>query len=255
MFKRSLLTAAILAAISIPAAAQEPEPEPDDKPGLFGTSFLEGWDRRFTLGIDGEENDSPEFNFFTLLELDYTSDYHRWNIDVSYDYGTEEHDLSDNEFLFSVLKDWVFPDKTFFYWAHGSYEYDEFDDYRQRWTGFGGLGLNLYKDEKHLLDGRAGLGIINEVDPSDTRPEGVFGLEYKWKINDNQDFFVSNYVFPNLEDLTRYRNETVVDWIIKMDAAEGLSLRIGLENEYDMNVTGGSKRNDLNYRLALVIDF
>ncbi len=235
---------------SAPVMAQDEESQ-----GLFGTEFLEGWDRRFTLGIDGQEGNTTELNFFAQLELNYADETDRWDIDFKYDYGTEDSENVDNEFTARVLKDWLIPDQKYFYWASAEYEYDQFESYEQRISGYGGAGYEIFKDEKHEVNGRAGAGLIQEISPDDLRPEGVIGVEWKWDINENQDLVASNYILPSLEDLGEFRNLTAVDWVIAMDAAEGLSLRIGVENEYDTNVEAGSKRNDFEYRIALVLDF
>ncbi|MEQ9454812.1 MAG: DUF481 domain-containing protein [Phycisphaeraceae bacterium] len=248
------MVAALAACLSVPALAQD-DAEEAVSPGLFGTEILEGWDRRFSLGIDGQEGNTSELNFFTLLELNYADETDRWDIDISYDYGTEDNQNTDNEFMARVFKDWLIPDQKYFYWAAGEYEYDQFESYQQRISAFGGVGYELFKNEKHLVDGRLGLGAIQEIKPDDLRPEGLIGVEWTYDINDNQDLVASNYLFPNLEDLGKARNVTAVDWVIQMDAAENLSLRIGVKNEYDMNVDGGSRRNDLEYRIALVLDF
>lgn len=253
MSKHSLIVAALLGSFAVPALAQDEAANENN--GLFGTSFLEGWERRFTLGIDGQEDEGSEFNLYTLLELDYADERDRWSIDASYDFGKEDGGNTDNEIFVKVLKDWLMPEEDYFFWAYGDYEYDQFESYDQRATGFGGVGYKILETEKHEIDGRLGAGLVKEWKPNDFRPEAVAGIDYKWDINDNQDLEASNYIFPSLDNLGNFRNVTNIDWVISMDAAEGLSLRIGVENEYDTNVSGDAKRNDFQYRIALVIDF
>ena len=45
------------------------------------------------------------------------------------------------------------------------------------------------------------------------------------------------------------------DWKIRLDDAEGLSFKLGLEHEYETDVEDGDERNDLYYYGAVVLDF
>ena len=53
---------AVLGRIKIPADEIKPPEEPKVKPGLFGTSFLEGWNKALSAGLSGSDGKSNEIS-------------------------------------------------------------------------------------------------------------------------------------------------------------------------------------------------
>jgi hypothetical protein len=61
--------------------------------------------------------------------------------------------------------------------------------------------------------------------------------------------------YPSLSDGGEFRNLTGVDWSLRIADALGLSLNLGVQNEYESDVAPGIEKNDLLYRAALMYDF
>jgi len=250
------------AAAPVAPPAEEPAPEEeieDVRPGLLGTNLLEGWDRSFTLGLYGSEGNSQQLDITAQLDLFYEDDHDRWTFDAAWFYGTEDSEVTDNEILVNLRKDWLLPDSRWFVFAKGNYEYDDFEDYQHRIAVSVGPGYDFIKEDNLTLRGLAGVGGYREFgsDDENVHPEGLLGLEAMWKPFPGQTLKGSHFYYPELErfEELRSRHVTKVDYTIEIDRAYGLSFKIGAINEYESQTDDDSFHNDLDYFAAIVYDF
>jgi len=238
------------------ATSPVPEPAPVDA-GLFGTGLMRDWERRLDIGFSGSEGNSESFNVTAAFKGRYKSDTDRWLLDLKYFRGSSDGDRSKNEFLGQVTKDWLLPDSNWFLWAKGEYRYDQFQAWEHRISGFGGLGYTLLDNEKIEVVSRGGLGATYEFgDVNEFTPEALFsGAVIRWHINDIHTLAAETTVFPNLEDLGEYRWTNSAEWLIRLDDANGLRLKFGIEHEYESDPAEGDEATDIRYYGALAIDF
>ena len=247
---------------------EEPaESAPDDDPaaeamedsengGLFGTSLLRGWDKRLELGFSGQAGNSDTADVYLRARADFENERKRWKFDASYYYGQSDGETDENEAAANLRRDWLVPNERHFYFAGGGYEFDEFEAWDHRVRGNGGIGYAFYKREDFTLNGRAGLGAVAEFggdQDDEVVPEALLGLELSWDIGPGQVLTASNVLYPQLEDVGEFRNATAVEYLIELDRQDGMSIKFGVENEYDS--TDDDNRNDVKYYGALVLDF
>jgi putative salt-induced outer membrane protein YdiY len=241
-----------------PVAAADAATEIDaPTPGLFGTNFLAGWTRQLELGATGSEGNTEELSLRAALNLDYEDDRDRWKISGLY-YRSESANITTrNEFTGEIVKDWLIPDEDYFFFATAKYEYDQFQAWENRVSGFAGVGYQFHKDDKWDLLGRVGFGGNYEFgDVNDFTPEALLGLEYNLRIKDGQVFSAYTTFFPALDPFFgEFRNLTGVAYTLEIDRNAGLALKLGLENEYESDVEPGEKHNDLKYFVSLVWGF
>lgn len=227
------------------------------RPGLFGTDFLAGWNRTFEFGLTGSDGNTEEFTLRAFFGMDYEDDRDRWNVSALYYRSGTDGDTTRNEFTGAVVKDWLIPDAKHFFFATGKYEYDQFQAWEHRASAFGGIGYQFYKDDKWDLLGRAGAGGNYEFgDVNDFTPEALLGLEYNWYIKKGQTFSAYTTFYPALDPFFgEFRNISGVAYKLEIDRNAGMSLKLGVENEYESDVEPGEEENDLKYFAALVWDF
>jgi putative salt-induced outer membrane protein YdiY len=239
-------------------AAVEEEIE-EIKPGLLGTNLLKGWDRLFTLGLYGSEGNTQSLDVTAALDLFYEDDNDRWTFDATWFYGKEDGNLTDNEVLVNLRKDWLLPDSRWFFFALGSYEYDDFEAYQHRVNVSVGPGYDFIKEDDLALRGLAGIGAYREFgsDDDDIHPEGLLGLEFMWKPLPGQTFNFSHFYYPELErfEELRSRHVTRAEYMIDIDRDYGLSFKIGALNEYESQTDDDSFHNDFDYYAAIVYAF
>ncbi len=239
-----------------PAADDEDAPKPPS-PGLFGTDFLAGWNRTLEFGVTGSEGNTQDLSLRAFFGIDYEDERDRWKASALYYRSETEGDATRNEFTAELLKDWLIPGKDYFYFATAKYEYDQFQAWENRVSAFGGVGYQFHKSDKWDLLGRLGAGGNYEFDAiNEFTPEALLGLEYNWYIKKGQTFSAYTTFYPALDPFFgEFRNISGLAYILEIDRNAGLSLKLGIENEYESEVESGEKHNDLKYFASLVWGF
>ena len=242
--------------------AEEVDPPP---PGLFGTSFLKGWEKSVGLGLNGNQGDSQEFGVNASAEGDYEDDDVRWRFRSAYFFGRADGVVSQDEAFANLRRDEKLPGNPLFLFAEGRFNYNDFQAWRYRAGGFGGVGVSIFNagekaslydaDDFELL-ARLGAGASYEwgtVD--DAIPEALAAVEGKWRPFEGQTLRFSNTIFPSLDDLGESRNVTEVSYTAELDAGRGLSFKVGLFNEYLSETADDSSHNSLSYYAQLTYAF
>lgn len=226
-------------------------------PGLFGTRFLRGWSRRVDLGVNGEQNNSSSFSLTFGSKLAYDDPWTRWRVNGRY-FLNVNRDGSDNDnnATFDMKRDWLFPESRWFAFAATRYQYDQFKAWEHRITLVVGPGLHLVDTEHHSFDLTLGPAYTREFGTSDTgKGEAMMGLTYDWKISERQSFDLDNQFFVEYRPVAGdWRNFTRLNWALRITEDPALSLKLGLQNEYESNPDPGDKHNDLKYFLTLGMD-
>ena len=224
---------------------------------VIDSVLFPGWDKSLSAGFNGRtqtETLSLYANFATGTE----DERRRWDIQADYFRSTEDGDATESNLIIRADRDWLIPGEDYFFFARGTAEYDQFEAWEQRLGLFGGVGYQFIDTDRHSLLGRVGVGAIYEFGgEEDFTTEGLIGIEYEFQITENQSFQLRNTTFPSLDPFfEEYRNVTEANYQIQLAAGDGLSLRLGIRNEYESEVDEpGIDENDLKYFGALVYDF
>ena len=103
-------------------------------PGLLGTNFLRGWNRRIDGGLTGKEGTSESTVITGGLRFNYRDDWTRWDLNGRSFYDRDEDGVSDNNARVDLRRDWIAPDTRQF-WSLGSrYQFDETESWEHRMT-------------------------------------------------------------------------------------------------------------------------
>lgn len=219
--------------------------------------FVDNWDAKLELGIAGTEGNSDTFDGHVGFLASKEDSKDRWKFDTAYFTSASSGETTRNDFTVGVLKDWLFQDSKWFWWADGRYDYDDFKSWRQRVAGHIGPGYTFYDTDKFKLIGRAGVGGRKEwgSDDQEFSPEGFASGEFRWKLSDSQTLMGSSTIYPDLGEIGEFRLRNSLDWLCAIDKADGLSLKVGLLHEYESQVDTDQHHNDLKYYAALLFDF
>jgi hypothetical protein len=136
-------------------------------------------------------------------------------------------------------------------------EYDKFQDWDWRLSAFGGVGYEVIKNEKTLLLPRFGAGATQTFGGSDDKvtPELDFGLDWEQKIDDRQKLFVTADYYPSLLNFSDYRARIKGGYEVLVDPVNNLSLKLGVEDNYDSSPGDDAKKNDITYFLLMVYNW
>ena len=233
------------------------EAEAHARPARLIDKWLEEWDSHFELGLSGTDGNSETSNLRQGFSARHETDKAKWLLDSVYYYGTSQGETTRHEFKADVIREWLIPNSAWFTFFQGTYEFHEFRAWERRLSGFGGVGYEFLKTDRLELIGRLGSGVVKEFSGAEElRPEGLISAAVaKWKPTDDQTVTASVTFYPDLGDFGEFRVTSKLDWAVKLNKADTLSLKIGLDNEYESQTDGDTKHNDVKYYGALVIDF
>ena len=127
-----------------------------------------------------------------------------------------------------------------------------------RASAIAGPGYELIRSDTVLLLLRAGTGFSREFAGADNRfnPELNVGGDYEYTITDYQRLVARADIFPSLLNFpSDYRIALNGAYEVRLNTAVPLLLKLGVENRYESEPTGGKRRNDLLYFLNIVHSF
>jgi hypothetical protein len=113
-----------------------------------------------------------------------------------------------------------------------------------------------YQDGTQSVKVRAGAGLARENGGTvnDWVPEGQAGADYEYRLTDRTRLTVMGDYYPDLHDLSHYRVRVRAAFDILIDPDLNMWLRLGAFDRYDSQ-SYGSKRNDLDYFMSLLLRF
>jgi len=228
----------------------------EDSPS-FWAALMPGFDSQLELGISGAEGNTETADIRVGLRSKREDETSRMKISVTYQWSTSSGETIRNQGNAFIFHDWLIPGSPWFTFVNGNYDFDQFRSWEHRVSGFGGFGYGLVETETLEMTTRIGGGATKEFGGADDiRPEGLIsGALVKWKPTDAQTVTAFATLYPDLSDFFKFRFLMGLEWFITIDQADGLSLKFGIENEYESMTEGGEEHNDLKYYGALVIDF
>jgi putative salt-induced outer membrane protein YdiY len=221
------------------------------------TTILPQWDKSLALGFSGRQGNAETGSFNAHLQLKKDTDAARVNFNNKFFYATSGDDTTQNELSSQLNLDWLQPDTDWFFFMQGGYEFDDFEPWRHRVSVYGGPGYTFVDNQDIEVVGRVGAGANYEFGSvNDITPEGLVGTEtIRWHLTDNQNLTGGLTYYPSFESIDKYRLNANAEWQIKIDRASGLSLKLGVENEYESITQDDARPNDFKYYGALNYDF
>ena len=239
--------------------AVETAPQPALKPADRGepVPLFTDWDLRLETGLSGSDGNSETSSFRLGFNGKKKNEQERWLLESTYSFATSAGETTRDEFHAEVTRDWLMPGSVWFSFVQGRYDFNEFEAWDHRVSGFTGVGYELFKTERFEMVTRMAVGATKEFGgANDLRPEGlVSAAVLKWKPTARQTVAASATFFPHLDDFGEFRLVNKLEWEIRIDQSDGLSLKFGIDNEYESLTEDDSIHNDLRYYSALVIDF
>lgn len=232
---------------------EAPPPPPPPPP----PTFFEGWTGSLEAGASGSEGNTENMTLRSGVGLERLTPEMETRFNAFYTFATDEGEKSKSRGEVSLRNDWLFKDSPWGFFAKGTAEYDEFQDWRWRLSGFAGPSYTVIQNDDTLLRFRAGAGVTRELGGSDNdlKPEALLGVDFSHAFTKHQKFFVTSDLLPSLDDFGEFRWNTKAGYEIMIDPEARLSLRLGIDNRYDSDPGPGSENNDLDYFALLAWAF
>ena len=187
----------------------------------------------------------------------YSDQFKRWSIRGRQFYSEEDDGVTDNNARIDLRRDWLFPGSRWFAFVSSRYQYDEFESWEHRTTSTVGPGYELIRSETHRLDGRLGAAFTREFgERKESKAESLLAFDYHWDLAERYSVSITNQLFTQVQpEFGEVRNLTIGELKILLSEDPSLSLKFGVENEYETEVEGDDEKNNLKYYMALGIDF
>jgi putative salt-induced outer membrane protein YdiY len=263
-----------LLAIGLLLAEPAPQPGPPpiglaaDEPFLPQAEPASGkWKSRFELGLSAKTGVTDETDLRLGLKTAYDSQSQKYRFEGSYYYRQSDSIVTDNKFNLSAFGDWPLRGSRLSLFSQGTYDFDQFQSWRHRVTGGGGLGYALvrFQDvdasgkwiDRLVLNARAGAGFRKEFGSLDEelRPEAIAGTDLTWRLTERQQLIAGLTFYPDLQS-GEFRATSKAEWVYNLaDLWEGLNLVVGYAYEYQSDTDPGINHNDLRIYAALGISF
>lgn len=228
----------------------------DADQGILATGFLKDWERELVIGIHGAEGNSTNRSIHMEYNMELDLPELRSSVNSAYDLITEDGEATENKLFISMERDLVFPGTRWFWLESKRLDWDDFKDWRYRFGWYRGIGYQLMDTEEWRVKTQVGLGgsYVIGGQAAGILPEGLIGLEGRWRINTEQSLSAKTTFYHEFEDLGIYRNITNLNWKIDIsDFQHGLALKLGLTNEYESRVSADQQHNDFRYNLSLAL--
>jgi putative salt-induced outer membrane protein YdiY len=214
------------------------------------------WEGSVELGLNGAEGNSQTFNLRGGAKLKRKTEANVFANELDYRKDSADSVDTANKAFLDSRWEHLFGQSPWTWFAHLTFDYDEFQAWDTRLAGDMGLGYRLLKRDATQLTARLGGGASRECGGPDdeTKPEGVFGLEFEQKLHSRHKITASAEYRPDVTDFADYRLVSKAGWEILLDEALHLSMKLGVADRYD-STPEGRKPNDLDYSLVLMFNF
>lgn len=216
------------------------------------------WDNKIDLSLGFTDGNTETNSFRAAYAGLRETKSSKLTLDAAYFFSTNDGNTDQNKATGGVNHDWLFQNSRWLIFAGGRGDYDEFNSWKYRVSGNGGVGYRLIKREKIELTLRAGAGGTREFGSSRNEiiPEGLLGADVLWKITTNQSFESTFRYFPDLSDFAEFRTITTAAWRLDLDSInDGLGVTAGVRHEHQTVVDEGNEQNDVNVFAGLTWDF
>lgn len=209
---------------------------------VFGGSFT-----------NDDEGEKLSFNTRALLDRRLPSS--ETNLSIAYIYKLDNEELDENNLTGIFHQYWLKPGSPWLYLGNLRYDFDEFQSWRRRIQGHGGLGYMVIEKETLQLWPYVGAGFRKDIDSQDEASpvEAVFGVRLTWRTKNKQKLgYMFNYFKALSDDDFRFVN--TLEWNAPLHRLSRLSFNTHLDYEYSNNPDPGFPYDNIKLTWGLQWD-
>ena len=215
------------------------------------------WESTVNAGGSASFGNSDKQDLYAIFTTVRKIEDEQTRFRAGYYYGASDGDRTDNEFEAALRHDWYLSGSQWEYFAQLKYEYDEFQSWEHRVSGFGGVGYQFYNEEDFELLGRVGVGGSQTFNSPDDefRWEALLGADLRWDISEKTELTASTEIFPSLSDPGEFRTLTRASVSTLLDEELNMSFVAGVEHEYQSENEDPTDKNDFRILFGLQFEF
>jgi putative salt-induced outer membrane protein YdiY len=242
--------APVAPATPAPAPAAPPAPPEDPNP----------WKFKVEAGVTGSAGNVEQSDLHAAISTVLDNDARKVQAKAAMTRSEIEGEKTKDQSFVEATHDWKFKDSPWTVFVTGRGDFDRFQDWDERASLGVGAGYLVFSEKTFTARARAGLAATREwgasgPDRGDWRPEALAGAEANWQPNATNTVEVKTTVYPDLNAGGEYRWISSAAWSIKLSTTSSLSLKLGIENEFDSHREAPFDENDFKYFAALLWEF
>ena len=215
------------------------------------------WVSKLEVGINGAGGNTRSKNFIAGVRSERTRPRTILKFDARYTLSESGGETTQSRFTTGLRKDWLTDDPRWSWFAEARYDRDQFQEWSQRGNVAAGVLYKFIEKDDLYVGIRVGASGTKEWGSGEdhVRPEGLLGVEAKYKIDDSKEFTFQSTYYPDLTDRPEYRMLSSAGLSVRLDEKGTLNVRFGIEHEYDTHRSRDVKRTDYRYFALLVLHF
>lgn len=218
------------------------------------------WKFKVEAGVSGSAGNTEQSDLHAAISAVLDNDARKVQAKAAMTRSETEGVKTKEQSFVEATHDWKFKDSPWTVFVTGRGDFDRFQDWDERASVGVGAGYLLFNEKTFTARARGGLAATREwgsTDPDreDWRPEALIGGEATWMPNDTNTIEVKTTVYPDLDETGEFRWISSAAWSIKLSKENSLSLKLGVENEYDSHREAPFDENDFKYFAALLWEF
>jgi putative salt-induced outer membrane protein YdiY len=230
------------------AAPPAGEPAPESKAE---------WISKLEVGLNGAGGNNRSKNFIGGVRSERAKPKSTLKFDARYAMTESDGETTQSRFTTGLRNDWLTADPKWSFFGEGRYDRDQFQEWDQRANVAAGAGYKFIEEKDSFVGFRVGGSGTKEWGNSEPniRPEGLLGVEARYRIDDSKEFTFQSTYYPDITDRPEFRTFSAAGLSVRLDEKGTLNVRFGIEHEYDTHRSKDAKRTDYRYFVLLVMDF
>jgi putative salt-induced outer membrane protein YdiY len=215
------------------------------------------WKSKVSAGGSASFGNTDKQDVFAVFTTSREKGDQKTSVGAAYYYGASDGDRTDNEFEANIRQDWYLSGTPWEYFAQAKFEYDEFQSWEYRLSGFVGVGYQFEKRDDFELNGRVGVGGSQQFNSPDDefRWEALIGADLRWDITEATEFTASTEIIPSLSDVGEFRTLSRAGISTLLDEELNMSFTAAVEHEYQSENEAPTEKNDFRVLFGLQFEF
>ena len=215
------------------------------------------WTGNVGLAMNGSRTTSNSLSFRFSAGAERKTDEDQFTMSLLYLTQYADGDLSENNGLFDIEQLWnCSPDAPWNGWVQGSTQFNANEGYRTRITTYGGVGYKVLNNEKLTINLKGGLGVKWDYrGNTSVVAQSICEAAAHWTLDEGLVLTSASSIANDLDSVSSFLLRIRVQLEAALKAIDGLSLTIGIRDEYDSTPSAGSSYNQLWYWAGLQYNF
>lgn len=221
--------------------------------------FENKWTRLIYLNAVKREGNKDEENYDGGFEIKYLREFDTLTLYANFDQDTRNDSKTAEEYNWGVDYEQRFGERLLHSWyARVDWEKDKLKGLDLRTTYAAGYGYYFIKEKGTLLRGRAGIQYRTEDFIEDESEDSIgldFGLRFEKTLFNDVVWYTKVTYTPAFEDFGNFRLDHESGVTIPFEMEVNLSLKSGVQHEYDSQAPEGTKDLDTMYFMRIQLEF